>query len=121
VTEFYGTFSRHLSRFTKDLLDMASYSRLIRLGLIVAATSFTVASCAAGPVDTTVDTPAVQETSSAGINADLCDEKNYTAQVENLACSDDLATFSSTGLPSPSAILMVGITATNQQYARPHD
>ena len=95
---------------------MASPSRLIRLGLIVVATGFSVASCATAPVDT-----AVHETSSGGINADLCDEKNYTEQVHNLTCSGGIATFSSTGLPSPSAILMVGITATNQQYARPHD
>ena len=95
---------------------MASHSRLIRLGLIAVVTCFGVASCATATVDT-----AVQETSSGGINADLCDEKNYTEQVHNLTCSGGIATFSSTGLPSPSAILMVGITATNQQYARPHD
>ena len=98
---------------------MASHSTLIRLGLIIVATCFSVTSCATAPVETATETPAV--TSSGGINADLCDEMNYTEQVDNLTCSGGLATFSSTGLPSPSSILMVGITATNQQYARPHD
>jgi hypothetical protein len=68
-----------------------------------------------------VEAPVVQETSSDGVNTDFCDRKNFTEQVSNLSCSGGLATFSATGLLSPSAEVMVGITATNQQYARPHD
>jgi hypothetical protein len=111
---------------------MAIHSTLTRLGLLLAVTCFSVASCATTPVDPiaevsgsspeeTVEAPTTQETSSDGINADFCDEKNFTEQVTNLNCSGGLATFSSTGLPSALATLMVGITATNQQYARPHD
>ena len=101
----------------------------VRLGLFLTAASLGLTGCATAPVQPEVDntarsaeeSPATQGQSSEGINADFCDEKNFTEQVTTLDCSGGLATFRSTGLPSPSATLMVGITATNQQYPRPHD
>lgn len=108
---------------------MSPPSTFVRLGLLLTAAGLVLAGCATAPVQPEVDaparsaeeSPAAQGQSSEGINADFCDEKNFTEQVTNLDCSGGLATFRSTGLPSPSATLMVGITATNQQYARPHD
>ena len=108
---------------------MSLPSTFVRLSLLFSAAGLVLTGCATAPEQPEVDTPArsaeespaAQGQSSEGINADFCDEKNFTEQVTNLNCSGGVATFRSTGLPSPSATLMVGITATNQQYARPHD
>jgi hypothetical protein len=51
----------------------------------------------------------------------LCSAATYTKQVSNLKCSNDFVTFSSNGLPGTAFTTMVGITATNQQYPRPHN
>ena len=51
----------------------------------------------------------------------LCSATTYTKQVSNLKCTNDLVTFSSNGLPGTGFTTMVGITATNQQYPRPHN
>ena len=109
---------------------MAHQFIIARLGALLCAIVLGVAACT--PDGSTVgvsgssteeaqESPTTQGASADSINADFCDEKNFTEQVANLSCSGGFATFSSTGLPSPSAILMVGITATNQQYPRPHD
>lgn len=52
---------------------------------------------------------------------ELCDQEIYTAQVNNISCTSSHLSFESSGLPDPSATLMTGITATNQQYPRPHN
>ncbi len=51
----------------------------------------------------------------------LCATSTYTSQVSGLKCSSTTITFGSTGLPSAGTPMMVGITATNQQYPRTHN
>ena len=51
----------------------------------------------------------------------LCSTSNYTSQVSSVSCSGNSITFRSNGLPGSAFTTMVGITATNQQYPRPHD
>ena len=51
----------------------------------------------------------------------LCSASTYTSQVSNVSCSGTSITFKSNGLPGSAFTTMVGITATNQQYPRPHD
>ena len=61
-----------------------------------------------------------QGSSSAAADA-LCRASTYTAQVRNLRCSAREITFGANGLPGDGAPMMVGITATNQQYPTAHD
>jgi hypothetical protein len=51
----------------------------------------------------------------------LCSASTYTGEVSNLGCSGSAITFTSNGLPGSAFTTMVGITATNQQYPRPHN
>ena len=51
----------------------------------------------------------------------LCSTSTYTSQVRGLRCSSTTITFGSKGLPSAGTPMMVGITATNQQYPRTHN
>ena len=51
----------------------------------------------------------------------LCTASTYTSQVSSVSCSGNSITFRSNGLPGSAFTTMVGITATNQQYPRPHD
>lgn len=49
-----------------------------------------------------------------------CDKACYTDEVTDLTCSGDSAKFNSSGLPDESHALMVGITASNQQFPITH-
>lgn len=51
----------------------------------------------------------------------LCRNSTYTNQVKNLRCTSSSITFAANGLPGGTALTMVGITATNQQYPSVHD
>ena len=51
----------------------------------------------------------------------LCSASTYTSEVSGLACSTNSITFTSNGLPGANVTTMLGITATNQQYPRPHN
>ncbi len=61
-----------------------------------------------------------QESAVQEIGSELCSQDTYTDRVTALSCSLTHVTFSSNGLPDNLANVMVGITATNQQYPRPH-
>ena len=64
----------------------------------------------------------VRMPTAASSSADLlCRQATYTSQVKGLSCSAREITFGANGLPGGGAPLMVGITATNQQYPTPHD
>lgn len=59
--------------------------------------------------------------SSSTASDALCRASTYTSQVRGLQCSAREITFGADGLPGGGATLMVGITATNQQYPTAHD
>ena len=62
------------------------------------------------------------KTAQQGVVFDaLCSTSTYTSQVRGLRCSSMSITFGSTGLPSAGTPMMIGITATNQQYPRTHN
>lgn len=64
----------------------------------------------------------VQKTVQQAVVLDaLCSTSTYTSQVSGLKCSSTTITFNSSGLPSAGTPMMVGITATNQQYPRTHN
>lgn len=50
-----------------------------------------------------------------------CDKACYTGEVTDLTCSGGEAKFKSSGLPNHSHALMVGITASNQQFPITHN
>ena len=50
-----------------------------------------------------------------------CDAACYTGEVSGAACARGDVSFRANGLPAPDHALMLGITATNQQFPVPHD
>ena len=50
-----------------------------------------------------------------------CDTGCYTEEVNNLTCTERKAKFNAKGLPHPSHDLMLGITASNQQFPSVHN
>jgi len=108
---------------------MASFRSLLRFGALGALAFLTLAGC--GQSASLEDSPREDTESSATPQAQplesvvqevaskLCDQDTYTSRVTNLSCSLTHVTFGSIGLPDNLANVMVGITATNQQYPRP--
>jgi predicted small lipoprotein YifL len=109
---------------------MASFRSLFKFGALGALAFLTLAGCGqSAPLEDspredteTSATPQAQPLESAvqEVASKLCDQDTYTSRVTNLSCSPTHVTFGSIGLPDNLANVMVGITATNQQYPRPH-
>ena len=105
---------------------MASHRSSFKLRALGAFVVLALAACgqSASPDDiesSATSQAAPQEAVVQDIASAICDQDTYTSRVTSLSCSLTNVTFSSNGLPDNLANVMVGITATNQQYPRPHN
>jgi|TARA_B110000503_G_scaffold65909_1_gene103455 hypothetical protein len=63
----------------------------------------------------------IQASQAHTINNCACEKSCYTKEVKDLSCDNNKVTFKSNGKPNVDHSIMVGITATNQQFPIDHN